>query len=336
MLSKTMNCRTTTGALFAAAIALGGCLDRDEKIVVKSDGSADITVHITGDTSDYEHGDAMPSEAGGWVLTTKPADKADKVDVTARLTAAAGKFPASYATTPGAASLSLRMPTEIWIEDRPDGRYYQFKRIYQRRADARYTLVKREAERDPKRAKLLETPPEKLTPGERAQLLAEFRDAEIEKQHQFVYAGIAAVPDRPQDTGLRILRAVAKGADAFNLERALELLARPPSPDRDAAIEQAAKDFLAGIDAAVNTAIIAEKLGAKDEAAFREAMAHERSMREVTEDIGDESFKVELILPGEIVASNGTASGNAVTWSFDGYALMDRDQPLMATSRVRK
>ncbi len=327
---------TTASLLAAAAFTLTGCLEREEKIVVNPDATATVSVHITGDKSDYEHGDAMPSKAGGWALTEKPADKPAKIDVTATKSVPLRNFPATYATTQEAASISLKMPTEIWIEDRPDGRYYQFKRVYHHRDDARYTLVKREWERDAKHAKLADTPPEKLTPQQRAELIDQFRNAEIEKQHQFVLAGMAAIPDRPQDTGLRILESVAKGANAFDINASLDLLSKPPSKERDAAIEKAAKDFLASIDSAIDAAISAEKLSPADNAAFRAAMAHEKTMREITEDIGDENFKVELSLPGEIVASNANVTGPVVSWSFDGYALMDRDQILMATSRVPK
>ncbi|MGH7242607.1 MAG: hypothetical protein ACREJD_04250 [Phycisphaerales bacterium] len=323
--------------LSAAAFTLTGCLEREEEIAVKPDGSATITMHITGDKADFEHGDAMPSAAGGWTIVSTPnPKKPEDVDVSATLAVGAGKFPGTFATSAAAEAISLKFPTEVWIEDRADGRYYQFRRIYQHRADARYTLVKREAERDPKRAKLLETPPEELTPDQRKKLVDEFRDAEIEKQHQFVLAGMAAIPDRPQDTGLHILAAVAKGAHGFDIDAALDLLSRPPSKERDAAIERASKDFLASIEKAVESAIVAENLSPTDGASFRAAMAHEKAMREITEDINDENFKVWLSLPGEIVASNGKADGAGVSWTFDGFALMDRDQFLMATSRVPK
>jgi len=46
---------------------------------------------------------------------------------------------------------------------------------------------------------------------------------------------------------------------------------------------------------------------------------------------------VRVEVPGEIVAHNGhSREGQAVQWIFDGKALMDRDQPVMVTSRVAR
>lgn len=327
---------TTTSLLAAAALTLTGCLEREEKIAVKPDGSANITLHITGDKADFEKGDAMPSAAGGWKLTQTPdPTKPDQINVSATRSFAAGQLPGTLATTPEAQSISLRFPTEIWIEDRPDGRYYQFRRIYQKRVDAPYTLARREMQRDPKTAKLLDTPPEQLTDEQRKKLIEEFKASEVEKQHQFILAGMAAIPNQPQDTGLRILAAATAGANSLDTGAALKLLAEPPSRERDATIEKTANDFFASVKRAIDEAIENEHLAPETKSAFLKAMVHERADREVTEDLSDESFKVELALPGEVVVSNGTANGSGVSWSFDGYALMDRDQILMATSRVR-
>lgn len=326
----------TTSLLAAAALTLTGCLEREERITVKPDGGATITIRITGDKSDFENGDAMPSADGGWKLVSSPdPSKPDRIDVTASQSFAPSGLSGTFATTADAKSISLRFPTEVWIEDRPDGRYYQFRRIYQKRTDAPYTLARREMQRDPKTAKLLDAPPEQLTDEQRTKLIDEFKASEVEKQHQFILAGMAAIPNQPQDSGLRILTAATAGANSLDTTMALKLLAEPPSKERDATIEKTANDFFASVKKAIDEAIENEHLPPEAKRAFLNAMAHERADREITEDLSDESFKVELALPGEVVASNGAAAGSGVSWSFDGYALMDRDQILMATSRVR-
>lgn len=327
---------TTAALLTAASLTLTGCLEREERITVEPDGGATITIRITGDKSDFENGDAMPSADGGWKLVSSPDPaKPDGIDVTASQSFAPSGLPGTFATTADAKSISLRFPTEVWIEDRPDGRYYQFRRIYQKRTDAPYTLARREMQRDPKTAKLLDEPPEQLTVEQRTKLIDEFKASEVEKQHQFILAGMAAIPNQPQDSGLRILTAATAGANTLDTTAALKLLAEPPSKERDATIEKTANDFFASVKRAIDEAIENERLPPETKRAFLNAMAHERADREITEDLSDESFKVELALPGEVIVSNGTATDSGVSWSFDGYALMDRDQILMATSRVR-
>ncbi|MBX3379477.1 MAG: hypothetical protein KF805_05240 [Phycisphaeraceae bacterium] len=327
---------TTASLLAAASLTLTGCLEREEKIAVKPDGSATITLRITGDKTDFEQGDAMPSAAGGWHLVSTPDPaKPEKIDITATRAIPAGQFPGTFATTSEAESISLKFPTEVWIEDRSDGRYYQFRRVYHKRTDAPYTLARRELQRDPKTATLLDSPPAKLTDEQRTKLIEEFKASEIEKQRQFILAGMAAIPQRPQDTGLRILAAATASANSLDTAAALKLLTEPQSKERDQTIEKTANDFFAAVQSAIEKAIDAEHLTPEEESAFQKAMAHEKADRAITEDINDEGFKVELTLPGEIVASNGQATGSAVSWSFDGFALMDRDEILMATSRVR-
>ncbi|MFO0861304.1 MAG: hypothetical protein U0570_12175 [Phycisphaerales bacterium] len=328
---------TTATLVAAAALTLTGCLERKEKITVKPDGSASIALTFSGDRSDLEQGDAMPSQAGGWKVTITPdAKKPEEATLEASRVFTPGALAQTFATSPESASISLAFPTEIRVEERPDGTYYQFKRVYRQRADARYTLARRELQRDPKKAKLLETPPEELSPADRLTLVSEFRASEVEKQHQFILAGIAAAPALPQQAGIRILNAATQASDAFDFASAMKLLDAPASKERDAAIVAAANSFFSALQTGIDQAIEREITDASLKAAFRAAMAHEKADRAVTEDLNDESFEVTLSLPGDLVASNGETVDGSVSWKFDGIALMDRDQILLATSRVVK
>ncbi|MFY9341445.1 MAG: hypothetical protein WAT39_03070 [Planctomycetota bacterium] len=53
-----------------------------------------------------------------------------------------------------------------------------------------------------------------------------------------------------------------------------------------------------------------------------------------TDDLGDETFKVEVRMPGTIVAGNHDAAGNAATFTFRGEDLRDRDVVLRVVSVV--
>lgn len=56
---------------------------------------------------------------------------------------------------------------------------------------------------------------------------------------------------------------------------------------------------------------------------------------DVTADLGDDAFKIKVIMPGEIVGTNAdTVAGSACTWSFGGERFRDRAVELLVSSRL--
>ena len=59
------------------AVSLGGCLERDERIVVSPDGALDVTLTFKGDAGEFgPTGDALPTGAP-WVVTDRDVARKD-------------------------------------------------------------------------------------------------------------------------------------------------------------------------------------------------------------------------------------------------------------------
>jgi len=321
--------------LCGMSLSLSGCLERKERITVREDLSAWIACEFTGHIQDVEEGDAMPSKAGGWSAFTEPVEE-DQLKLTATLEIPAGaELPATFAAEddPGA----LRFPTSLIREERADGIYYHFRRVYLGRDEARYMWLKRAMEQDSRTQELLRADVETLTDGERATLIEHIREIETEKELRYIEAGIAALEGRGQDVGLRIRAAVVQAGEAFDSQAARALLTQPASPQRDEAISAIADRYLQSLREAADHAVRAERLTPAEVLAFRAAEERERRARQVTEDLQDERWEVTVAMPGLIVAHNATRVDNqGATWEFDGQMLMDRDHTLMVTSRIAR
>lgn len=334
-----MNIRPTSIAAAAALVLLaGGCLERKETITIHADGSADLRAVFSGDEPDMTSGDALPLPGGPWSVEERRTKKSGGEGVDLERTAtlrvgAGGALPGSYAAG-GDDGVSLAFPTSVTMEKRSDGQYLHFVRTYKGRADAPFTLAKRELQRDPRMSKLLEADPDSLGPEDRRALLDAFLDIELSKELRFVDAGAKALAG-PQDVGLRIRQAVLDARQAFPMQRALDLLAVPQTEDRDHAIAALAAETHDRIASAITDALAREGLSPGEVAAFRKAEAHARRSREITEDLGDERWEVRVQLPGEVVGHNATREADGtLLWVFSGESLMDADVELRATCRV--
>ena len=122
--------------------ALAGCMRRKETITINPDGRVNISLEYDGGLADVTEGDAMPSEASGWQVVTEE-----------RVTETDDGKPSKEMTITGEASFEpggplpftfgdpddpyfdayLHFPTTLVVEERPDGTYYHFYRVYDSR-----------------------------------------------------------------------------------------------------------------------------------------------------------------------------------------------------------
>jgi hypothetical protein len=345
MVSHVSGCirRVAAASLSLAALVLGGCLERFETITIDESGRVALTSVFRGDPADVTEGDALPAEGGPWkVSDTRDTDKDNnpRLTRTATLTVEPGMaLPDSYAPAGTLAyETGLRFPTTLRVERRDGADYYHFRRTYVGRPDARYTWIRRSLDERPEYRALKAKDPATLTNDERARLVDAFKMIEIDKQLQFVDAGIAAIPDRPQDVGLAIREAVRAFGRSYESRAIVDLLSQPESAERDASIEAIARSFLGGARKAVERALAESPLTPAERRAFLDAFDVEAARRAVTEDLADERWEVRVEMPGTIVASNAdqVEKGTTAVWAFPAGAIMDRDQVLMVTSRVSK
>jgi hypothetical protein len=328
--------------LTAVASLVSGCLEREETIRVARDGSVDIRVEIKGDPGDFATGDILPGRRSGWKTrdwtTTNDKGEEKQHREATRHVAAGAPLPDSFAD-PGDPNYetALLFPTELVIERRRDGTYYHFRRIYEGRAHACYEYVRQTLqENSPAMKQLSEQGLEGLSDQQRREVIGVLRTIEAMKYAEYVRAAAEALEeDWPQDYGLMLRRAVLDHFQHEDIGPVLDLLAEPASPERDAAIDDYANRVIAAVPEVLRETMQELRIPRREVETFFAEYDHEQARRAVTEDLGDDKFTVRLALPGEIVAHNAIETdGRLLVWQFPGKALMDRDEVLMATSRV--
>lgn len=358
---------------------LAGCLKRTETIVVMPDGTARLVTVINGDPNDVYIGDAMPTDASGWVVEDRIATKDDgKEELTrvATLTVPAGApLPSSYAAADDPLSrIALSFDTEIRVEQRTDGTYYHVKRVYHGRPFAHvHHFHDRIMESDRMKA-LAEKDSDELTQAEREELVAAFITVEADKTAQFAMQafdelGASIAPDA-QLAALN--RAREQYLKASVRDSVLGLMARGEGNDEDVsadleALEQQVRhDVEDMIRVELADAGAAPRLIGSIVEQYRTA----RERFHVTEDLADEQWRVNIVLPGRVVAhnswhgpdepvaslavlsdqygsepamadlvselneQNATHGFTVAAFEFDGRSLFDRDVILMVSSFV--
>lgn len=337
--------RTITMLTLASAAALlliPGCLERKEKIAVAPDGAVRMELTYSGDLGDFESGDALPDKSTGWrivdEITTKDNGEKEVERRAAREFAPDEPLPDSFADPAGPThAVALRFPTTVTIECAADGTYYNFKRVYAPREEARYNVLRdSNKEMFDELDTLTGKQPEELTDADRARIIEILRDVEASKRVEYVKAGAAALENEwPQHYGLLLRQALLDHFEHADIAPLLDLMAQPDSPQRNADIDAFSKQMIAEAHTALENKLNELAVTADQAERFLAACDEEEARRAVTEDIGDESWEITVALPGQIVAHNGDRAENGeVTWEFSGKLMYDREQVLMATSFV--
>ncbi len=337
-LAATKVAWATAAAVVVAG--LSGCLKRTETIEIEPDGAVHLTVVFEGDPPDVGDGDAVLEDRGSWQVTDEILTKEDgkqELTRTARLEIpAGGRFPTDYAGGDAElAKVALQTSTSLRIEERPEGIYYHFKRVYHRRDWARIAYF---------RHKLLEEGFDDLDEREPAELSDEERSRLAEALVSFegvktlVLAEAAANAMEPplrQDDWLAIHQGIVDVFEHIDKEDVAYLLALE-GKEAEATIAETVADVNERIERRVAAALGAADPTGAAKGAFLVHFERERRRFAVTEDLQDEAWEVKVKLPGRLVGPNmgGELDGNVVTWEFDGASLNDRDQVLLATSVV--
>lgn len=330
--------------LAGAAALLAGCIERRETLTIEPDGQVRIQVRYETESFDEMFlGDAVPTVAGGWLVDTT-SERTEEGKEKHTLLADAffppgAELPASYADPRQPdPDLPLQFPTSLEIEERADGTYYHFARIYRSRPWAFLETPRQMLQKqlDPYKERDL---PE-LTGAERVAMLRALVQFETLKFEAFARSAFReALPDAPQDAWLAVHAAMMEVARTRDYDRILAALiqddAERDEVDADALAAESEAFEEAALDA---TRRALRERGGFSHAKIREFMerlAWHRQFFEITEELGDDTFTIVVRMPGELVGHNGTSvKGAEVTWEFNGQMIRDRDLELMATSRV--
>ena len=333
-------------ALLLAAVSLliPGCLERKETVRVDRDGSVRIRVELEGDPGDFAAGDALPDKHTGWKtqdeFETDDDGKEKQHRIATRRFAAGQPLPESYADPDGPQyGIALMFPTTLEIERRSDGTYYHFKRVYEARAQARYS-IHRELLKDifKELEELTGKDPAELTDEERTRVVEILRLLEAFKRAEYVMAGAEALEDEwPQHYGLLLRQALMDHFQRADTAELVELLGQPDSPERNDSINIFGDELIVAARDVLQQELVELRVPPHQVELFFDAHDEERARRAVTEDLDDETWEIRVEMPGEIVAHNGTdRDKTGVIWGFPGKVMYDRDHMLMVTSRVTR
>ncbi len=324
-------------------VALCGCLERTETITVEPDGTVTIVATFKADSEgELFEGDAVPALAAGWFVEESVERDAEKDETRYVLEAEADfppdvELPENYAI-PGdaAAGVFLQFPTTVLIEERRDGAYYHFRRVYRARSWAKIESL-REILIDERTKDLRDKKQEELTVEDRKLILRSHADFETAKILSFAReAFLEVTPDASQDGWLQVHAAITAMAGAIDYERVVKLAEIEDDDERAKAIadeiagwqERAAKRLQEALREHCG-------YGGRQMSAFLVRFEDTRRDFEITTDLGDDTFEITLSLPGVIVGSNADeASSSSAQWRFSGRRMRDRDVELLATSRL--
>ncbi|MHC5024395.1 MAG: hypothetical protein ACYTGG_10880 [Planctomycetota bacterium] len=329
-------------ATVAFLLLLPGCIERKESIRVGADGRVEMQVrHDTDSHTEMYLGDAIPAEDRGWIVqawSDLDAEGKEQFHLRAAATFPAGSIlPSNYASVqdpdPGT---SLQFPTALLQEERRDGTYYHFRRVYQARP---WAFIDNPARIVHARVKEIidEREFRDLPPADRAAVVRALVDLEVLKLEAFARQAFDDVtPDAPQDVWLAARAGIRSAADQLDIEGIVELLGEDDDETTAEAIEDQSRAFQDAAMTALRQALL--ETGAYGQTRLRSLFARfdfYQRYHEITEELGDDNFTIEIEMPGEIVGHNGSdRSGSTITWQFNGQLLRDRDLEVLVTSRV--
>ncbi len=333
-------------ALAAVTIMLGGCVERKERIVVRQDGSVELSVeHRSDSLEDLLDGDALPDGRAGWETNvSSEADDGGKIvhRFEARLATTIEAMPGTYGPPrdPGA-SRFLQFPTTITVERRRDGTWFHFRRTYEPRRWAELAAINESPAAQRLRQSGEGPGVEARNVDELEALARALVDVQVERTLLLVRrALLEGVPNASQDGWLRAEERMERLALEIDARSAAEEFARAVVVDDEAkrleVMKKALKRLEATVDEQITLAVKTEcSLGGSEASAFVRSLAQQRLESEVSEDIADDAFEVVVEMPGEIMGANTSdRRGNAAQWKFKGEAMFDRPRELLVSSRV--
>ena len=339
--SRLRSCTVIGCSLLLAGVS---CVTREEKIKIAADRTVTIELEYAGEPKELDGGDAMPSNKTGWTVTRKleKQDDQTKLIIRACQTFAPGAdLPRSYAAEDDPdADLYLDFPTRLWTEQREDGLYYHFHRIYTPR---RWAYVHYWEERMQEMLKEdlpdKDKPVEEFTHEERVGIAEAVAAVEALKRIEFAREAIQkAEPDLQQDHRCKARQAIVTTYEDTDWEELLEQYMELPKESRDEYFERTSRGLWERAREAMLRSLRTD--GGLTEpriAEFERAFDRAERYYDMTSRLGGHHFQIRVMMPGDVVAHNADDenSDGTIEWEFNGKAFRDRPFELMVTSRVQ-
>ncbi|MEE9293626.1 MAG: hypothetical protein V3W34_01500 [Phycisphaerae bacterium] len=328
-------------AAIAGAIAisiLAGCVKHKETITVSPDGAVHLKIEVEGDRQDMENGAPALARAPGWefrehLVTEENGD--EKISRQVEMTIPPGHpIPASYPTAdPDSQALAVQHPTTLTIQRRQDGTYYHFRRIFKARPWAFVNFWLRDFH-----AQYGDKNPDEMTPEETLKFVEKLVEVERHKQLEIIRVASQSLAEPwSQDLRLAVHDAVTQVVRDVDVNSIAELLRKGEQDDEEVAdaFDALAKRLDRQVADKVRLLIREAGLSERRIAAFETLLQRERRRFGITEDYQDESWEIELSMPGTLVGHNGDqVVDGRVHWEVAGERFFDREVELLATSMV--
>ncbi len=393
-------CRTLT--VLALPMLFAGCIKRAEMIAVMPDGGVELITQINGNRDDVlggselngKVGDPPPSADSGWTIynmETKQSFKIgekndsdnnndsdedeDEINLLATMSLKPGaQIPQTYAAKNAkGADAATRFITTLEIEKTTDGTYYHFKRKYIQRRWAPFEYHRKRILESDEIKKLMGNNPEAMSARDRETVITAMIDVESEQLIELLGLAIEdGNKNVPQLARLAAVKRIREITSEPELNQKVMAAMMTTNGTQDTTeLEQ---DLHRRVDAAVAKSLTdAGTLNAVASATVHSMQAFRRKLQ-VSEDLEDENWFVQVILPGSIIAYNGTENPESIdpadlentgddsdddpssvvarmlgkklkphidtsgfqtyTWGFEFDAICDHDVVLMATSFV--
>ena len=334
--------------LMLAGMALGlallpaGCLKREERITISPDGSVVCRIEYEGNPGDFEGPDALPGPASGWDVKREVKEKEDGKDVVlsaTRVFAPGATLPSTYAgpEDPDKA-LYLDFPTTLTVEQRHDGTYCHFRRVYTPRRWAYIHFWERTLLEDDPITDLAEKDIDELTHKDRVTMLTAFGRYQFCMHHELVDEALRACrPPVPQDQRLAVRQTVFDVADGVDYDRLARQSVEKSDKQRDDWLAKESEAVMSQLDTAMQSCLTDRlKWNTEQIRAFRQAYDRAEKYHNITNSHNGHMFDIYVKMPGTLVGHNGNEidEGGYVRWEFDGSVFRDRTWELLATSMV--
>ncbi len=328
-------------------LALAGCLERRERLVVSDDGSVLAQLEYTAsDQSEFGGAiasDAMPTAQAGWEIEQFERDRNGDRSFVLKASREFGPYeplPPNFAGIGDRnADAYLQSETEVRIEDRPDGTYYSFRRLYPRRDWAEIAALRKTLIDDPLES-LKGTSPEQMTEAQRQLVVNAMTSFESAKLR---YVARLACREAASDLALDrwfLVDHALEGLEISRDSRDVVAVLFDPKTDDDRRLKVWTEAQAAFEADAFN--VLDHVFRVQCGLPIRVRRAVEGRMRlllkslAVTEGLSDDSFEITVVLPGKIVGTNGqVGAGREVHFQFRGDDLRDRDRELLVSSVVQ-
>ena len=317
--------------VIALAILAAGCFAHEERITVLADGSVIIrVVHEADSDAELYETDAAPTAAGGW--SVEPGEEPHSLTAIATF-AAGATLPDGFADPRDPlADLYVRFPTEVKVEERTDGTYYHFRRVYPRRNWARVRVLQKELENELRDEIDLDKDVDELTPEEIIDATRIFvRYYHLMELELIELAFRDLYPDGPQDRLLALRGYLEESLERGDYSRLAAAIAGAEDPEAvfEAFMEriEEQRDERAGAALAA-----AGESNPERTAAFMDRYAWYVHRVDVMQ---NETFEISVEMPGEIIGSNAeSVEGGTATWNFRAGDLGYGDVELMVSSFI--